>query len=311
MSYSPVRITTLKPEKQIPFSLYIHFKDQYLQYIKPGSEIDKIKFKKLRKQRITKFYILSQEETKYQKFLDSLLEDILNDKNISLDEKTEVVEGQAVTALDKLQENPESEESYNMTQKAASNLRRLIFSNPEAVKKLFGDNEEVIPLFNHSMNVCVLSIKFALSLKINDQDIDLLATAALMHDIGLTKLSEEDQKFFNSPKKELSAAQKIKYWEHCKNIKKTLEEKPYINNTVLKLIENHEETKTGDGPNKVKKLTQLEELLSLVNTYDKKISTEGISPKEALNNMMIDELGNYDLNLIKKFQDLLTKEGVV
>ena len=50
------------------------------------------------------------------------------------------------------------------------------------------------------------------------------------------------------------------------------------------LIENHEENRMGAGPNKMVKLTQSEEILSMINTYDKKIRSESLSPQQALKN---------------------------
>ena len=49
-SYTPVRITTIKAERQVPFPVYIFFKDQYLEYVQQGQAIEKEKYKKLRRQ---------------------------------------------------------------------------------------------------------------------------------------------------------------------------------------------------------------------------------------------------------------------
>lgn len=308
--YTPVRITTIKAERVVNFPVYIHFKEQYLEYIKPETSIDKERYKKLRKQKIAKFYILGNDEIKYQQFLDNFLEDTLNDPNSSLEDKSEVVTGQTQTAMEKMAKDPGNEESFNMTRKASKNLQKLIFENPDALKQMFGDDDEQSPIIQHSINVAVLTIKFARNYKISDEEIDYLSTAALMHDLGLME-SEQQQEVFNTPKKDMDAHTKREYYEHTKGVVELLAEKPYINHFVIELIEYHEENLQGLGPHKQKKLSPPQEILCMVNTYDKLIYSNKRTPKEAIKSMMIDELGNFSLKMLGDFQKFLKEEGIV
>ena len=310
-NFTPLRITTIKPEKEISFSLFIFFKEQYLEYLKPGTSIEKDKYKKLRRQKITKFFILDSDEKKYQQFLDNLLEETLNSDDVSVEDKTEMVEGQAQTAMERMQDDPGSEDSFDMTRKAAQNLRQLIFDNPEALAGIFGSKSESDPVVKHSLNVCALSVKLAKKMKCSDEEVDYLSTAALMHDIGITQLEESEQALFNKPKNDFEPNEKLTFNKHCKEFIKVLSDRPYINGKIISLIENHEENRAGTGPYKKKKLELTEEILSMVNTYDKKIITQGITPAEAIKAMMIDDLGNYDLKFLQKFQELLKEEKLV
>ncbi len=310
-SYTPVRITTIKAERTVPFSVYIHFKEQYLEYVKPGMSIEKDKYKKLRRQKITKFYILDEHEGSYQQFLDSFLEQTLNSETASVEEKAEAVTGQSETALDRMGDDPGNETNFDMTRKAAKNLQKLIFENPEALSRVFGQDSDASPIIQHSINVAVLAIKFAQRKKISEEDIDWLSTAALMHDIGVMQFEKDDQQLFNKPKAELTPADKIKYYEHCKGVVQLLAERPYINAQVIELIESHEENLQGSGPLKKAKLTPAQEILSLVNAYDKKILTKEITPAAAIKELMIDELGNYNLELLNDFKAFLKEQKVI
>lgn len=310
-NFTPVRITTIKYEREVPFPVYIHFKEQYLEYVRPGMMIEKEKYKKLKRQKITKFFILDSDEPKYQHFLDSFLNETLANPNASIEEKTEAVTGQSETALDRMSKDPGNKSNFDMTRKAAKNLQKLIFENPAALKGLFGNQTEAGHIINHSLNVAVLSIKFAKDQKVSEEDIDWISTAALMHDIGVMQMSKEDQDFFMVPKGELGPAQKLRYFEHCKGVVKLLAEKPYINSKVIELIEGHEENLQGSGPLKMKKLSKSQEVLSLVNNYDKKIITKKMTPAEAVKEMMIGELGNYDLKLLTNFQSFLKAEKII
>ncbi|CAM9946773.1 unnamed protein product, partial [Chrysoparadoxa australica] len=160
-SYTPVRITTIKADRVVTFPVYIHFKETYLEYVQKGQAIEKDKYKKLRRQKITKFYILDADEGTYQKFLDSFLEETLNSADASVEEKTELVTGQSETAIDRMTEDPGNETSFDMTRKAAKNLQKLIFENPESLNGVFGADSEAGPIIQHCINVAALSIKFA------------------------------------------------------------------------------------------------------------------------------------------------------
>ena len=310
-AYTPVRITTIKSERVVPFPVYIYFKEQYLEYVKAGMAIEKEKYKKLRRQKITKFYILDQHEGQYQQFLDSFLEETLNSETATVEEKTEAVTGQSETAMERMSEDPGNQTNFDMTRKAAKNLQKLIFENPESLTQIFGQNSESGPIIKHSINVAVLSIKFAKLKKVSEEDIDWLSTAALMHDVGVMQMKKETQELFEKEKSTLSPEEKKNYYEHCKGVVQHLAERPYINAKVIELIESHEENLQGSGPLKKSKLTRPQEILSLVNSYDKKIITKGVSPAQAIKEMMIDELGNYNLELLNDFQGFLKQEKII
>lgn len=201
MEFTPLRITTVKPLRDLTFDLYIHFKEQYLCYAKRGEKLSEEKFLKLKAQKIAKFYITESDEPNYQNFLDALLDETLSNPKLDVGAKVETAEGAAESAVERMQKDPGSESAYRATEKAAKSLRQVILNNPDALKKIFGKkaekNEEVI---KHSLNVCALSVKLAEILKCSDQEMDDIGTAALIHDIGLTNMSKNDIELFYKPK---------------------------------------------------------------------------------------------------------------
>ncbi len=312
MAYTPLRISTVKPNRDLTFDLYIFFKETYLKYHDKGAGLDEEKYGKLRKQKIAKFYITEEDEPHYQAFLDKLLEDTMADPNVSVDEKVNVVDGACSTAIERMQADPESEQSYKMTNKAAKSLRQVVEQNPEALKKIFGKKaSEADLIIKHSLNVSALSLKLAQKMKCNEEQLDNIATAGLIHDVGITRLNKQDQELFKKEKSKYTNDDKRIYGLHVKDAVQALKDKPWVNPEVMELVINHEETLSGSGPNKKKKLSVSEMVLSLVNTYDKYVLTTGCTPGEAIKDMMINELGNYELDLINKFKEVLKAEGLL
>lgn len=312
MEFTPLRITTVKPLRELTFDLYIHFKEQYLCYAKRGEQLSEDKFLKLKAQKIAKFFITEGDESNYQKFLDALLDETLSNPKVDIEEKVAMAEGAAESAVERMQKDPGSESAYRATEKAAKSMRQVILNNPDALKKIFGKkadkSEEVI---KHSLNVCALSVKLAEILKCSEKEMDDIGTAALIHDIGMTNMSKSDMELFYKPKKLLNNDDKRVYYMHTKDAATLLKDKAYVTPAILELVINHEEVLSGLGPNKKKKLTLSEEILSLVNNYDKRTITNKTSPAQTLKDMMIDELGNYDLKLLNDFKKVLHTEGLL
>ncbi len=312
MDYTPLRISTVKPARGLTFDLYIYFKDQYLCYAKNGEQLSEEKYQKLKSQQIAKFFITEKDEINYQKFLDTLLSETLNSKTTSVDEKVNLAEGTCNSAVERMQKDPKSESAYRMTETAAKSLRQVIMQNPDALKQIFGKKvEKHDEIVKHSLNVCALSVKLGSILKCTDSELDDLGTAALIHDIGITQMPKDAIELFYKPKKRLTVDDKRVYYGHCKDSLALLKDRPYVNATIIELVVNHEEVLSGMGPNKKKKLSKLEEILSMVNNYDKRILTSKTTPSQTVKDMMIDELGNYNLNLLADFKKVLQAEGLL
>ena len=205
MDFTPLRITTVKPERSLTFDLYIFFKEQYLCYAKKGSKLSQDKYNKLKDQQIAKFFITEEDEVNYQTYLDSLLMETIANANIHVNEKVSMVEGAASSAVERMQNNPANESAYRMTETAAKGLREVIKNNPEALKKIFGKKvEKNDDLIKHSLNVCALAVKIAENCRCSDAELDDLGTAALIHDIALPQLNKNDLQLFYKPKKLLT-----------------------------------------------------------------------------------------------------------
>jgi HD-GYP domain-containing protein (c-di-GMP phosphodiesterase class II) len=312
MAYTPLRIRTVKPSRELTFDLFIFFKEQYIIYASRGSQIEEEKYAKLKKQKIAKFYIDESDEMNYQKFLDELLMETMNSETATTEEKVNLVEGACGTAVERMQKDPESETSYKMTENAARSLRQCISDNPEALKEIFGKEvEEEDFLIKHSLNVSALSMKLGQKMKLNEDQLDEIAVAGLLHDIGLMQMEPSVRELFKKNRSDLTPEERLAYGAHVKDCISVLADKPYVNKNTMDLITNHEEVKSGHGPNKKTQLSLSEYILSLVNIYDKMCITTNMTPKEVIKEILIEELGNFELDLLNKFKEVLTEEGLL
>ncbi len=311
MEFIPLKITTVKANAQLTFDLYILFKDQYLCYTSQGDSIDEEKLIKLVNQEIADFYIPKGQMDNVTAYLNQTIEMALSSENSDIEEKVNLIEGVASTAITQMQQEP-NEKSYSITQKAAKGLRHLIKDNPSALKRLFGKkSKEADLIINHCINVCGLATKLAEYIRLPDSDIDDLATAALIHDIGLTQTPPDIVNLFAQDFDQLDNESKYEYYKHTKLSTQLLSAKTFLSPQVESLIQNHEENLQGSGPYKLTKLSPLQECLNLTNAYDKRVISKGETPAQAYKAFQIDNIGIFNLELIKRFESVLKEEGLL
>lgn len=311
MDFVPLRITTIKSDTELTFDLYIYFKEHYLCYAPKGNSLTQEKLEKLIKQEVADFFIPSNQIDNVTVFLDEALNEALYSEGLEPEEKEAVVEEVAATSIGHMSENP-TEENYNLTKKAASGLRSVIKNNPHALKRLFGNKgRESDLIIKHSLNVCGLATRLAEHLKLQDEEIEDIATAALIHDIGLTKLPQADLALFEKDKDVLVPEERLRYGQHTKLSAELLSDKPFISKRVEDLIVNHEEDLRGTGPQKISKLTPAQECLSLCNAFDKRLVSTSESPAEVYKSFQVDYIGRYNLELIQRFEIVLKEEGLL
>lgn len=310
--YSPIRISTLPTGREIPFGLHIFFKETYVCYKESHSIIEAELLTKLKKQRVAKFYILAQDEKTYQSFLDSVLADSMNDPNVAVDEKADLAGGAASNAVEKMQKDPGSKEAYTMTEKAAGALLNLIQNNPEALKLIFDkqvdDSDEKI--VKHSLNVSALSTKIASKVDCTQAEVENMAIAALVQYVSVPKDESIKEAFFKN-RNDITPDERIALNNIPRKSVELLDGKDYINQHVIEFIRYNEETLQGNGPHKIKKLSKLQEIMNLVNSYDRRVTLQGIAPKQAFKDLQIDELGNFDLSTINLLKKVLTEDGMI
>lgn len=308
MKYTPLRISTVRPNRRIDFDIYIHFKNTFLCYIKKGEELNSDHIKKLRTQNITKFFITEHDELSYQKFLDSLIDEIMN-SSCKIEEKVTVIGGTVNTATERIQNNPECKNSYNMTKKAAINLRQMIHKNPESLAVFFNDQREDAknPLIRHSFNLSILSMKLAEQEGLSNDEQDIIATAALIHDVGIGLLPENIRVLANKERDLLTNVELNILSTHGELGANIFSNKEYINEEIIALIRNHEEVIGGDGPLRKKVLTKKEQIISAADCFDRHITLYNKTLEETAL-IMNKKAGHYNHKYIKGIDRLVKHE---
>ncbi len=309
-NYVPLSLFLLRPNVSLTFNVYIEINDKQVLFVRSGDAIGPDRLDKLIKKDVNRLNIDIADECNLFTFVEQETKRALEEDSVDLDEKNKIISGAVATAVEGMQVNPDNVNTYKITKSASKGLRDLIEQKPDVLKKMFDKKcSERGLLTKHSQNVSAFCVKLGKKLKFNEEQLDNIGVAGLLHDLGISKLPGDLTHLFRRPLQNMTPGDRRVYLLHAKDSADMLSGKKYINPEIVELVLNHEETLGGRGPLCKKKLQLPIQLLSMVNVYDKRVTCFGMTPIAALKDMKIVETGHYDLKLLQHLKVFLDDEG--
>lgn len=316
MGYLPIRLSTLRSEIELGFNVYVQLPHKILLYARAIDDLENYRIGYLKKKKVRKLYINDSEEAKYQDYIDRCLNATINDESVSLEEKADLVVGAGEATAERIYEDPHSKKSYDAAQNTAASLISVLGQNDELLKGIFdhqgdGESTDEYKMQKHSVNTSSLCISFSESLGLAKESIEFLGVAGLFHDAAYTTYDETEKKLFFKEVSQMSAPELTSYKEHPKRGGEILQDKEFASAEVIDLILAHEEKRGGNGfPNKLPNLTAEQEVLSICAFYGREVTCLGKERSAVLDDFNINQLGNYDLEVMKKFKSFVKKAGL-
>jgi HD-GYP domain-containing protein (c-di-GMP phosphodiesterase class II) len=314
-NFLPVRISTLKSGVSLGFDLYIELPHKKLMYVRGNYDIETERISSLKDKKVRKLFIQEMDEDKYQSFLDRCLSSISDDSSIGTDEKADLLIGAGEATAERIYSNPETLRSYKAAANTSSHLRRVLNQNSELLKSIFdrglsrSDRDFDSLMHLHSVNTATLCIGFAEYMGFQPEQVEILGLAGLYHDVAYGKCDYKE--LFFKPLAELDPEERKRYFQHPFEGKEYLADKEFVNPSLLDLIYSHEEKNQGNGfPRKLEKLTLEQEVLGIAAYYDRCLTCFQMAREEVFENFSMNELGNYNLETIKKFKAFIKKSGL-
>ena len=307
MSFISIRLSTVSPGLNVPFDVYLKLADNFVHYLHKGDDFDLTRLDALRSRGLKKFHINEEDESNYQAFLGDLLDNI----HISSNEvKASIALDVTENSTKVLMKDPATERSYSMVKSSSGIVQKILSDNNVILREIVSNSRSqnsnlAERMQGHLTNTASIAIKFAETIKA-DINISSLGIAAFYHDVSFTQYSPDEQKLFFQEIKEMSPQSLTVYKTHPDKSVQILQDKSFAEKDVLELIMAHEENLSGSGfPNKLTHLKPAQEILSLCAFYDREVTCLGKDPQDVFNGIMIDQLGKYNLELLKKFKVFL------
>lgn len=304
MSYVPVRLGTIRANQEIGFDIYVGLKEKYIHYAHKGDPVDGERLLGLKNKKVKKLYIKEADESLYLQYLDAGL-DSLSSADVSMEQKAETVHSSMVTEAENAERSLGNEHSYQAMQGRVKKVVEFVSSEKGALQSILDAAGCSLDNFHHSSNVSTMVVSLAVKCGLkNPEDLFELSLAALLHDIGKTKLNIS----YDAIRENLSKEELIKYRTHPKVGVDMLSSKPYVTPPVLRLILEHEEAGEGEGFPEKKILSKLPldtQLLCLCNEFDRMSAQKKVVPAQMVADFFQEKAALYDTEHITLLGEIL------
>ncbi len=306
MEYVPIRVSTLRGDQKIDFNLFIKIGGKQVLYIRRGDSFEGERLEKLRNKKLKKMFIIEEDELNYRNYISKNLEMAFDPKTKkSLKDRCEIIQGSQQGNAEALMENPEDKTQFQITRFGINKYIDFILNQGDAFKAMLDSSKNETGLASHCLNVSTISIALAHRLGItNARDIEHLALGALIHDIGLMHIDVD----LNTPLHSLTPEQLKIYKTHPDVGTDKVNGLEHIEQPVLKIICEHEETIDGSGyPRGLREfaLHPLSVIVGSANRFDRLVSFENMDSESAIKKVFIDSIGLHPIEHLKHIQNLV------
>lgn len=146
---------------------------------------------KVKLREIEGLYVSEEDEALYDAYVTRHLQMIAKNSDIPLEQKAQLVYAKATEAIDAMFKNPESLENVKNAQDVVNTSIELILSDNNAVESLMQITAHDYYTHTHSINVSIYTLSLGSFLGIAGKDLEVLGMAAILHDLGKSKIDYE------------------------------------------------------------------------------------------------------------------------
>lgn len=144
---------------------------------------------KVRLREVEKIYINEEEALAYEAYVQQHIQTIARSEDISLDDKAIIVYEKASSVIDEMFHNPESLEIAKNVKPVVDSFVSIILHDPMAVASLLKITAHDYYTHTHSINVSIYTLSLGAFLGIEGENLKALGMAAVLHDIGKSKVN--------------------------------------------------------------------------------------------------------------------------
>jgi putative nucleotidyltransferase with HDIG domain len=310
--FTPIRVSTLRGDLKIPFDVYVHVAGKYIHYCRAGESFEGKRLERLKTKKLKKMYIRPDDTVAYKGYLEASIDAAYDTKSGKpLDVRAEVIQGFQQAESEVYMEDPLNHMQYNHLRSSMQRFVEFLQREPAGAGAILKLENIDLSITHHSVNVATITTAMALDLKLKENpQMELLALGCMVHDIDHFYNGADVTKPFNT----LTDAEKEVYRNHPMNGANRLTGAKFLDQMVLNIVLQHEEFSNGTGYPKgtlEKDMDPLVMVAACANAYDRLVSFEKISPKDAMKKMFIDKVGLYPLNYMQSLQKNLKVLGLI
>jgi len=189
-SYTLVDKRLLHLNENLDFNLFEQDSPTHMSlFLQSDTIIDRQQKGKISK--VEQLYIRDNDRNRYEKFLEKNLEYLLEDKSLTISEKTELIYSSTTELAHSLYENPEALENVRRSKAIVTPIISTVLESEETIASYIKIIEYDYYTHTHSLNVSIYAICLGLELGLDEKTLTKLGHAALLHDLGKSKIDQK------------------------------------------------------------------------------------------------------------------------
>ena len=297
---------------QIDFNLFLpnETKSAMSLFLQSDTAVDGTTKVKLRE--IEWLYVDEKDEVLYQDYVSRHLQSIARNCDIPIEQKARLVYQKATESIDAMFNNPESLKNVENTQPVVNSFIDIILNDTSAVESLMKITAHDYYTHTHSINVSIYTLSLGSFLGIEGKDLEVLGMAAILHDLGKSKIDYEiintngklTDEEFNEMKKHPALGHEIA-------LKLGIEDE-----RILSGIRHHHEKINGGGyPDNLKgdQISYFARIIGVCDVFDA-LSTKRSykDPMTSFNSLLLMKQQmeeHLDMGIVNAFIKMLHKQG--
>lgn len=189
--FLPIYLEAMRIDTIINFDLFIKIGQDLILYRAAHLPFTEKTRAKLLDNNVDRLFVPGKEREQYQKYIESNIDNIINDEEIPEQVKAGIVYDSTKMLVKDVLANPTLGSNIQRSKAIVESSIDYIIKAPESFYNLLKVMSFDYYTYTHSVNVCTFSIAFARHLGIDDKtSLNYLGTGALLHDVGKAKVSD-------------------------------------------------------------------------------------------------------------------------
>ncbi len=309
-----VRFEDMVPGEKLPFNLYVQIFNRKTEkhYLRLICRSDQIFTSGLRnilfRRQLGSLFIKEQDYRKYLAYY-TALKSMPGFKTARIRERKKLVlYGKAVEAIADILARPIDEKVIQSAVNLVDSIFTTMVKDPELYQDMFKLFRQDTSIFNHSANVCLLSVSFGMFLRLDKSIVHTLGLGALFHDLGMNKIDRE----ILLKETPLTQEEWLEIKNHPEKGHEQLKRSLLFPRDALRIVLEHHEESDGSGyPRGLKadEISTMTKICRIIDRFDSMTTAQpyraAFSPAEALKTIYLDESSEKARKLIRHFIEFL------
>lgn len=305
--YFRIRLSTIRPDKQTTFDIYLYLDQKFVIYLRAGDKISDGKIERLHnKDTGNSFFVKTSDRDKYRQWV----KEELNSDLILPFDKAKILRESSLAIMEDLYENPDVNKALDDSRPIIKDFINFLENEPEGMAFLISLSGHDFYTYNHSLDVSIYSLGLGKALSFSPKDLEELGVGSLFHDIGKRNVSLD----ILCKKGPLDENEWAQMKQHPQFGLLILDQHPNMSDAVKAACYEHHESWEGNGyPQQLQghEIHPFGRIVAIADTYDAMTTQRSyntpLKPFDALTMMKEKLAGRYDPEILKAMYSVLFK----